>query len=280
MHGLTVYVKEGLPFALDLSLEISMESYFMFTHIIWMIIRKITSYCRKISDKKLTILEYFDALFVILSVLLLFSSIDHLLCLYERFLFLVYLTRMRVSQSSHQLMCLFLETLTSIIRTDRSGEHCCNFSISNNLTQVVNFPTWIPDCDSHSPALLDWFISSEAIIVSTTAFPVLGNSDHVVISVSIDFPSNSKWDAPFHRIAYPRAESDSFCDHFKDVSWEDIFKLGASAAYEFCEWVQFKIDVYIPQRKYQVKPHSSLWFSSACAASVVHKNHLFHLYQQ
>ena len=56
--------------------------------------------------------------------------------------------------------------------------------------------------DSHSPALLDLFISSAASICSTTAFPPLGNSDHVVVSVSIDFPSYSQWDAPFHHIAY------------------------------------------------------------------------------
>ena len=54
---------------------------------------------------------------------------------------------------------------------------------------MVNFPTKIPDCDSHSPALLDLFISSDASIYSTTAFPPLGNSDHVVVSVSIDFLS-------------------------------------------------------------------------------------------
>ena len=42
--------------------------------------------------------------------------------------------------------------------TDRPGELCYNFSISNDLTQMVNFPTRIPDCDSHSPALLDLFL--------------------------------------------------------------------------------------------------------------------------
>ena len=42
--------------------------------------------------------------------------------------------------------------------TDLPGELCYNFSISNDLTQMVNFPTWIPDCDSHSPALLDFFL--------------------------------------------------------------------------------------------------------------------------
>ena len=43
---------------------------------------------------------------------------------------------------------------------------------------------------------------------------------------------------------------------------------------------QVRIDVYIPHRKYQVKPHSSLWFSAACAAAIVHRNHLFRFYQR
>ena len=33
-----------------------------------------------------------------------------------------------------------------------------NFSISNDLSQMVNFPTRTPDCDSHSPTLLDFFL--------------------------------------------------------------------------------------------------------------------------
>ena len=56
---------------------------------------------------------------------------------------------------------------------------------------MVNFPSQIPDCDSHSPALLDLFISTDASICSKMAFSPFGNSDHVVASVSIDFPSNS-----------------------------------------------------------------------------------------
>ena len=115
------------------------------------------------------------------------------------------------------------------------------------------------------------------------AFPPLGNSDHVVVSVSIDFPSNLQQDASFHRTAsdYTRADWDSLCDHLRHVPWEDIFKLSASAAAsEFCEWVQVGIDVYIPHCKYQVKPHSSSCFSAACVAAIVHRNHFFRLYQQ
>ena len=86
-------------------------------------------------------------------------------------------------------------------------------------------------------------------ICSTMAFPPLGNSDHVVVSVSIDFPTNSQQDAPFHRIAYDysRANWDGLPDYLRDVPWEDIFKLGASAAAsEFSQCVQVGIDVYIP----------------------------------
>ena len=59
---------------------------------------------------------------------------------------------------------------------------------------------------------------------------------------------------------------------------EDSFKLSDSAvASEFCGWVQVGIDVFIPICKYQVKPYSSPWFSAACAAAVVNRNHFFHL---
>ena len=80
---------------------------------------------------------------------------------------------------------------------------------------------------------------------------------------------------------YSRADWDGLCDHLRDVPWEDIFKISASAAAsEFCEWVQVGIDVYIPHHKYQIKPHSSPWFSAAYAAPIVHRNHFFRLYQQ
>ena len=86
MHGLAVYVAEGLPFARNLSLEHSADSYLCF---------------------RLALLH---------SVSYFFSSIDHLLHLCARFLILFHLTLMRFSRSTHLLMFLYLETLTSIIR--------------------------------------------------------------------------------------------------------------------------------------------------------------------
>ena len=60
------------------------------------------------------------------------------------------------------------------------------------------------------------------------------------------------------------------------VLWEDIFELNASAAAsKFCEWVQVGTDINIPHCKYHDKPHSSPWFSAACAAAMIHRNHFF-----
>ena len=74
--------------------------------------------------------------------------------------------------------------------------------------------TQISVSDSNSPALLDLFISSDAIYF-IVAFPPLWNSDHVVVSVSIDVPPNSQWDATFHDIAfdYFYADWDGLHDH-------------------------------------------------------------------
>ena len=44
---------------------------------------------------------------------------------------------------------------------------------------MVNFPHRILDSDSHNPALLDLFISSDPSICNTVAFPPLGNSNHI-----------------------------------------------------------------------------------------------------
>ena len=84
---------------------------------------------------------------------------------------------------------------------------------------MVNLPTWIPDCNFHCSALLDLFVSSDTSICSTMASLPLRNSDHVVVSVSIDFKSNSKREAPFHHIAYDysRADWDGLCDHLREV---------------------------------------------------------------
>ena len=121
------------------------------------------------------------------------------------------------------------------------------------------------------------FISSNPSICFTKVCPSLRTSDHVVVSISIGFPQ--KRVPLFIALAYDysRVERNGLSDHLGDVSWENIFKFGASAAAatEFSERVQAEIDVFIHLWKYQVKFYSSPWFSIACASVVVHRNKFF-----
>ena len=216
MHVLAVYVQEGPPFAQDLSLENSADSYLCFRLALLHSVSYFFFLYRSPSSSLCTV---FDSIS---------SNMDEVLSINPSANVFVF----------GDFNVHHKDWLTYSSGTDRPSELCYNFSISNDLTQMINFPTQIPDCDSHRPALLDLFISSDASICSTMAFLPLGNSDHVDVSVSIDFLSNSQRDAPFHHIAYEysRADWGGFLVHLRDVSWEDIFKLGASAgASEFCE---------------------------------------------
>ena len=203
------YVKEGLPFAWDLSLENSLDSYLCF---------------------RLALLHSMSYFFFLyqspLSVCTVFYSISPNI-----------VESLSINPSANVFVFGDFNVhhknwLTYSGGTDIPGELCYSFPLSSDRTQMANFPIRIPACDSHSPALLDLFFSSDASICSTMAFPPLGYSGHVVVTVSIDFPLNSQRDALFHPIAYyySCADWDSLLHHLREVPWEDSFKLSTSAA--------------------------------------------------
>ena len=72
-------------------------------------------------------------------------------------------------------------------------------------------------CESHHPGLLDLFISSDPSISSLAVFHLLRISNHVVVSVSIDFSSEN---APFNHTAYGYscANGNEVRDHLQDAS--------------------------------------------------------------
>ena len=159
MHGLAVYVKEGLPFARDLSLGNSADSYLCFRLALFHSVSYFFFLYRSPSSSLCTVSDSIS------------SNIDEVLSINPSANVFVF----------GDFNVHHKDWPTYSGGTDRPGELCYNFSISNDLTQIVNFPTLIPDCDSHSPALLDVFLSSDASICSTMAFPPLRNSDHVVV---------------------------------------------------------------------------------------------------
>ena len=113
------------------------------------------------------------------------------------------------SQSNHLLMCLSSETLTSIIRTGSP----ILMELIDLVNSVIIFLSqmtllrWLTFLLGSKTVILivlffRIYFSLDSNICSTMAFLLFGNSDHLVASVSIDFPSNSQRDSPFHRIAY------------------------------------------------------------------------------
>ena len=135
MHGLAVYVKEGLPFARDLSREKSAYSYLCFRLALLHSVSYFFFLYRSPSSSLPTV---FDSIS---------SNIDEVFSINPSANVFVF----------GDFNVHHKDWLTYSGGTDRPGELCYNFSISNDLTQIVNFPTRIPDCDSYSPALLDLF---------------------------------------------------------------------------------------------------------------------------
>ena len=111
MHGLAVYVKEKLPFPLDLSLENSADFYLCFRLALLHSVSYFFFLYRSPSSSLCTVFGSIS------------SNIDEILS---------------INPSANPAISSYSGG------TDRSGELCYNFSISNDLTQMVNFPTQIP----------------------------------------------------------------------------------------------------------------------------------------
>ena len=136
-----------------------------------------------------------------------------------------------------------------------------------------------------------WHKTSPRLLIShhiflTNSFVLIlthvGKSDHMVVGVDMQFVVKSTNEHPYHRTVYSHTKADwnGLIDHLRDMPWLGIFKHDATyAAKEITEWVEIDIDCYIPCRKFQLKPHSSPWFTP-CAASIAHCNHHFHQYHQ
>ena len=138
MHGLAVYVK-GLLFARDVSLENSADSYLCFQ---LALLHSVSYFFLLYQSPSLCTVFY--------SIL---SNIDEVLSINPSANVFVF----QDFNVHHK------DWLTYFDGTDQPGELCYNFSISDDLTQMVNFPTQISN--SHSPAILDLFPSFDASIL-------------------------------------------------------------------------------------------------------------------
>ena len=224
MHGLAVQVKEGLPFARDLSLENSADSQLCFR--LDLLHSSQFLFFRSPSSSFCMVFYSFS------------SNIDEVLPINSSANVFVF-----GDFNVHHKDWLIYSG-----RTDRPGELCYNFSFSNDLTKMVNFPTRIPDCDSHSLALLDFYLLT--LVFVPQWFSLYWESLIILLSQFLLTFRQTQIGMP-HCIVQLM-----IILVLRDVLWEDIFKLSASdAASEICEWFQVVIDVYTPHSKYQLKSH-------------------------
>ena len=124
MHGLAVYVKEGLPFARDLSLENSADSYLCFR---LALLHSVSYFFFLYQSPSSCLCTVFDSVW---------SNIDEVLLINPSADVFVF----------GDFNIHHKDWLTYSGGADKPGELYYNFSISNDLTQIT-------DCDSHSPVL-------------------------------------------------------------------------------------------------------------------------------
>ena len=117
MHGLTGYVKEGLPFARDLSLENSADSYLCFRLALLHSVSYFFFLYRSASSLLYTV---FDSIS---------SNIDEVVSINPSAIVFVF----------GDFNIHHKDWLTYSGGTDRPGELCYHFAISNDLTHIVTF---------------------------------------------------------------------------------------------------------------------------------------------
>ena len=143
-------------------------------------------------------------------------------------------------------LCLSLETLTSIMRT--------GLPILLELIDLVN-SVIIFLSQTNLFRWLTFLLGSHTVILTVLLFwiyffllTLLVVLQWLSLLLEILILFLSQFPLTFHHIhnGMPRftADWDSLRDHLRDVPWQDISKLSASAdASEFCEWVQMYISL-------------------------------------
>ena len=123
MYGLAVYVKERLPFARDLSLENSADSYLCFR---LALLHSVSYFFFLYQSHSSALCTVFGSIS---------SNIDEVLSINLSANVFVF----GDFKVNHK------DWLTYSGGTGQPGELCYSFSVTNDLTQMVNFPTRIPD---------------------------------------------------------------------------------------------------------------------------------------
>ena len=156
--------------------------------------------------------------------------------------------------------------------TDQPGEQTYNFALINDLEQLVQHPTRIPDRLGDRPNILDLFLTSNPSAYSVHLYSPLGSSDHNLISVSCPVAPVQPQDPPKRRCFwhFSSARWDDLRMYFSDFPWNDYcFRVRdpSVCAQRITEVIVSGMEAYIPHTfspTHARKP----WFNHACSRAV------------
>jgi hypothetical protein len=171
------------------------------------------------------------------------------------------------------------EWLTHSSHTDQAGLEAEAFCVVNDLTQLVEEPTRIPDCASHKANTLDLFITNKPELYSNiTVSPPIGSSDHLLISVRHSFQpfkSNNNTSSQ-KRWFYKKAKWDDLRQFYGEFPWSTCFSSDPSlTALSITEIIREGMDSYIPHSTKPGKKYSPSWFDRRCHEAVLSKERAF-----
>ena len=174
------------------------------------------------------------------------------------------------------------EWLTHSTFTDAPGIAAFNLSISHNLTQLINFPTRIPDRQGDKSNTLDLFLTSHPDHYNISCVSPLGSSDHVVVNctqttTSVTQPKHIVQ----HRIChYKSADWEGLNKHLSTQTWKSIITADIdNSVSKLTHTIQTAMANFIPNKKFIRKSNSAPWFNQACKTAISQRNHYFHMYK-
>jgi hypothetical protein len=170
---------------------------------------------------------------------------------------------------------------------DRAGELAYQFSIQNDLEQLVQAPTRYPDRHGDQPNLLDLFLTTNPLPYTVNLFSPLGSSDHRLISVSNSISSSLPQERPppsarrrfWH---FGAANWSNLRSYFFDFPWNDYCfgrRDPSECAERITEVILSGMEAYIPFSFSSTKTNKP-WFNSACSRAIRCRDAAFRNYRR
>lgn len=165
--------------------------------------------------------------------------------------------------------------------TDPAGRAAEHFSITNSFTQLVTFPTRIPDRFGDTAQTLDLFLTTDPSLYTVSCAAPIGSSDHCLLTFTHSHVSSVK--PPCSRRVfwrYSSADWDGMRQFFGSYPWDCCYSDDPSIfAVNVTQVLSDGMLQYIPHFFKPGKVSSPDWFNHACQRAVRRKNKMFRRWQ-